>query len=243
MPNDEIHLEDKNAVGGLDRLVTNVSLAIVAVFPTFAACLVTPWKLVPQLTADEPDGRQGYWLSPGAYFPICLTVMLLLAATLTNDATLASNGGAIGPKMAMNVATAASNGDLWGTISILAPLYFIAILAGVMGRVVRRWAGPWWTLRTSMRAAFYQMTTSISWIILSSAIIDQVAVSMGNHTLSSTLYALNSAVIFGTAFWIYFWFLKRGGNLSIRLAALLGATILIMIGLFVALLNIIIRAL
>lgn len=243
MPNDEIHLEDKTAVGGLDRLVTNVSLAIVAVFPTFATCLVMPWKLVPQLTADEPNGRQGYLLSPGAYFPICLTVMLLIAAALTTDATLARNAGTIGPKMAMNIATTASDGDLWGTISILAPLYFIAIPAGVMGLVIQKWSGSWWTLRTSMRAAFYQMTTSISWIILSSATIDQITVSTGNQNLSATLYPLNSIVIVGSAFWIYFWFLKRGGDLSIRLSALLGATILIMIGLFVGLLNIVLSAL
>jgi hypothetical protein len=242
MSNDEIHLEDKNAVGGLDRLVTNVSLAIVAAFPTFAICIVKPWKLVPQLTADEPDGRQGYLLSPGAYFPIGLTIMLLIASALTNEETLAGNGGVVGPRMAVDIAEAAAAGNVWKTVSILAPLYFIAIIAGVVGKGLTRWVGPWWTLRTSMRAAFYQMTTSISWIILSSAAIDLIGAWTDIPGLWRILYTLNTIPIFGIALWMYFWFFKRGGNHSTLRASVLAVAMLIFIIAFVSGTNVILAS-
>jgi len=237
MSGPQIDLEDKNAIGGLDRIVTHISLAIVATFPTFVACIFTPWRLIPQLTIEEPDGRQGYLLSPGAYFPIGLTIMLLIASALTNEDTLASNGGTIGPRMAVDVAEAASAGNLWKTLSIIAPLYFIAILAGVAGKALTRWAGPWWTLKTSMRAAFYQMTTSISWIILSSAVIDLIGVSTDIPGLWHLLYQVNTIPIFGIALWMYFWFFKRGGNQSTLRAILLSCAIIGMIGAMVVATN------
>lgn len=242
MSGPQINLEDKNAIGGLDRIVTHISLAIVATFPTFAACIVTPWRLVPQLTIEEPDGRQGYLLSPGAYFPIGLTIMLLIASALTNEDTLASNGGTIGPRMAVDVAEAATAGNLWKTLSIIAPLYFIAILAGVAGKGLTRWAGPWWTLRTSMRAAFYQMTTSISWIILSSAVIDLISVSTDIPGIGGFLYDLNNIPIFGIALWMYFWFFKRGGDHSTFRAILLAGAMLAFIAVMVVGSNLLIAA-
>lgn len=233
MEADKVDLESVNAIGGLDRLVTNISLAIVSVFPTFITAVAQPWKLVPQLTQDIPEGRRGYLLSPGAYFPICLTVMLLIAALFATEATLASNGGAIGPGMAIAVAEAASSGNLWRTISILAPLYFIAVIAGVAAQIVRPLAGPWWSIRVSLRAALYQMTTSIAWIILSSAAIDLISVSQPGTRLGAQLYSINEFFIFGIALWIYFCFLKWGGKLSTLRAALLSICILGFIGLIV----------
>lgn len=233
MKEDDVDLESRNAIGGLDRLVTNISLAIVSVFPTFGVAILQPWKLVPQLASNPPDGRSGYLLSPGAYFPICLTVMLLIAALFATEETLASNGGAIGPGMAIAVAEAASSGNLWRTISILAPLYFIAVIAGVAAQIIRPFAGSWWTMRVSLRAALYQMTTSIGGIILSSAVIDLISVSNPGTGIGGQLYAMNEFIIFGMAWWIYFCFLKWSGKLSTLRALILSACILGFVALIV----------
>ncbi|MEC7289898.1 MAG: hypothetical protein VXW22_07415 [Pseudomonadota bacterium] len=201
-------LEDKNAIGGLDRLITNVALAVIAVFPTLGAAFVMPWKLAPLLSSDEPDGRKSMLLSPGAFLPLSLTVILLFAATVSTSETVASNGGAIGPGLAVDVAQAASEGDLWRTVSLIAPIYILAIVIAVLSQLLRRWIGSWWTLRTALRAAFYQVAVTVCWIIVSSSIIDAYRVATNNHEVGRLLYDLNSIPIFGISLWLFFWFFQ-----------------------------------
>lgn len=220
----DVNMEEKNAVGGLDRLVTNVALAAVAAFPTLGAAIATPWKLVPLLASDEPDGRRGMLLSPGAFLPMGLAAVLLLAAMVTTSEMAASNGGAIGPGLAIAVATAAGNGDIWKAASLIAPIYILATSIAVLSQLLRRWAGDWWTLRTSLRAAFYQTGMAVCWIILSSAAIDAYRVSTANNEVGQLLYSLNTVPIFGLSVWMYFWFFRCGGEMSNIRAGVLACT-------------------
>lgn len=227
--------EDKNAIGGLDRLVTNVALAAIAVFPTLGAAIFSPWKLTPLLSSDEPDGHKSMLLSPGAFLPLGLTVVLLLAASVSTSETVASNGGAIGPGLAVAVASAAGEGDLWRTVSLIAPIYALAIAIAVISQLVRRWAGTWWTLRTALRASFYQVGVTVCWIVLSSAAIDAYRVYTSNHEMGQLLYNLNSVPIFGLTVWLYFWFFQQGGKTSklkagLLSVAMMGLTLVLAIG-------------
>ncbi|MEQ9506698.1 MAG: hypothetical protein RLO80_10550 [Hyphomonas sp.] len=222
----DVELEDKNAVGGLDRLVTNLGLAAIAVLPTLAAAIATPWKLAPLVAADEPDGQRGMLLTPGAFLPMGLTVVLLLAAMVTTSETVASNGGAIGPGLAVAVAAAAGEGDLWKTLSLIAPIYFLAVSIAVLAQLLRRPAGDWWTMRTSLRAAFYQVGATVCWIILTSAAIDAYRVSTGNSEMGNLLYRLNSIPIFLLTLWVYFWFFRHGASASYRRSAVLALAML-----------------
>lgn len=230
----DVDMEEKNAVGGIDRLVTNVALAAVAVFPTLMTAVATPWKLVPQLGSDEPDGKRGILLSPGAFLALGTTVVLLCAAAIATSETVASNTGAIGPGLALAVANAASEGNVPKTISLIAPIYILAISIGVLAQLLRRCVGAWWTLRISMRAAFYQIGVTVCWIILSSAAIDAIRVSTGSNEIGSLLYSLNSLPIFGLSAWMYFWFFRRGGEMQYWRALTLSAAMLVITLGFVA---------
>ncbi|MFK7863629.1 MAG: hypothetical protein AB8B95_05300 [Pseudohongiellaceae bacterium] len=218
-------LNDKNLIGGLDRLVTSVALAVIAVFPTMAAAIVSPWKLSPLLVANEPTGQKQFLLSPGAFFPLSLTVVFLMAASVSTSATIESNGGAIGPGLTADVAAAVSEGDIWKTVSLIVPIYVLAIVTSVLSLVVRKWAGPWWTLRTALRAAFYSVSVTVCWIILTSAAIDSYRVYSGNGEMGSFLYNLNTVPIFGLSLWMYFWFFQLDGAASKKKSAVLASSV------------------
>ena len=75
----EVDVEEKNLVGGLDRLIINVGVAIMAVIPTFFYSILLPKKLGPLLSGDtEPDGRRGMLLGPGVFFFLTTILTCLL---------------------------------------------------------------------------------------------------------------------------------------------------------------------
>lgn len=224
MSGPSIDLEDRNPLGGLDRLATGIGLAVIAVFPTLGAAIAQPWKLAPLLVADEPTGRRGMILAPGAYFVLSLAVILILVGSLVTPEIVRSNGGVIGPRLALEVSNAAQEGDVWKTLSRIAPIFILALCFGVLGRLLTRWAGPWWDLRVSLRASFYAIATAICWIILSSLAIDAIGLGIIDRALKQQLYTINTVPILLLPIWVYFWCFKSGGNLPTRKAlALTGA--------------------
>ncbi len=217
----DVDLGQRNIIGGLDRIVTNLGLALVAAVVTLFVAIVQPWRLARLLESDEPEGRDGVLLSPGAYLPLSLAIVLIAAATVTTAETLEANQGFIGPTLAVAVATAIGEGDLWKTLSIVLPIYGYAVCFGVVGVLLTRWAGPWWTLRTSLRAAFYQLATVICWIVLSSAAIDAVRATGAHDGTWRLLYMLNTIPIVGLSLWMYFWFFESDDATSTGRAVLL----------------------
>lgn len=220
----DVDVEDRNLIGGIDRLVTNFALAILAVVPTLAITLMQPWKLAPQLGQFEKDGRQGMLLSPGVFIALSLTITLLISAMLATPDTLARNHSLIGPDLALRVASAAEEGNIWKTVSIIAPIYLFAVLIGAVGSLLKRWAGPDWSLLASLRASFYAIAALVSWIVLSSAIIDLILTRSGTTDQLHGLYALNAVPILFIPFWV-FTGLFRGLGLAWIRSCLLGLAI------------------
>lgn len=219
--NDRIEIEKNNALGGLDRFVTNIALAIVSVFPTFAIGIIQPWRLAPLLVNDEPEGRKGLLLSPGTFFVIALTVVLILVAAVSTEETLAYNGSLIGPDWAVSVASTAAEGNIWKTLSKITPVFLTAICLGVAGLSLRKWAGPWWTLRVSIRAAFYIVTILVCYLISVSAIFDPITVHLNKPEISKTVYKVLAPTLPLLIIWMYFWFFKSDPETSTKKAALL----------------------
>ncbi|MEM7005858.1 MAG: hypothetical protein AAF498_08245 [Pseudomonadota bacterium] len=215
MSGPDIDLEKSNAIGGLDRLVTNFALSVIAVLPTFGAALFTPWHLAPLLERDDPDGRDGLLLSPGAFLPLSLLVALIVASMLIPSDALEFDRSFIGPGLAVSVSAAISDGDIWKTVSLIMPIYAVTILLGLLGMVLKRWAGDWWTLRTSLRASFYVTATMTCWIILYSTSINILRAAIENDRLVSTIYSLNSVPVLAICFWVYFWMFRAGGSHSL----------------------------
>jgi len=103
MSGPSLDLEKPNVIGGLDRLVTNFAMSAIAVVPTFFVCIAKPWRLSPLLDKDDPDGRTGMLLAPGAFFPLALMVSFIIAALLATPETINTNGSYIGPDLAAAV--------------------------------------------------------------------------------------------------------------------------------------------
>lgn len=232
--NDEIEIEKRSVIGGLDRFVTNIALAIVSVFPTFAIGIVQPWRLTPLIVNDEPEGRNGALLSPGAFFVVGLTVVLVIAAVLSTEETLAWNGSLIGPDWAVSVASTAAEGNIWKTVSKITPVFLVAVFWGVIGGIFKKWVGSWWTLRVSIRAAFYFVTILVSYAILMSAVFDAITVHLNKPEVSQFAYKVLPLTVVFFISWFYFWVFKSDDNMSGKRAFVLstGMSILLLTILF-----------
>lgn len=229
MSGPDIDTNEKNAVGGLDKFVLNVALVALSVFPTLFVLIATPWRMAPLLLTQEPDGRRGMLLGPGVFFVASITVVMLAAGLFATPETIESNSGLIGPAYSKNVSTAVAAGDAWRVAALIGPIYALAVIFGAFASTFRRFIGPSWTIVASLRASFYQMAASISWILVSSTIIDATGVAIGSQ-LSQQLYAVNAAAILALPIWQYFWFFKRTGDLSATRALGLAVLMIVVIG-------------
>ena len=121
----------------------------------------------------------------------------------------------------MSVQSAASKGDIWKIVATVMPLYGASIYIGLLGVTLKRWTHQAWTLRVSLRAAFYVMAVLISWIILTTAVIDLIWLKTGKNDIFQTSFLFVTIPALGFFFWIYFWFFRNDGAVSkIRSAAL-----------------------
>ena len=214
MVEENVDLEKSNAIGGLDRITTNIAIALISVFPTFFVSIATPWRLVPLITEDEPRGRSGYLIAPGAYLPLAILVTLLGAAVAAN-AEIASNSGAfLGPNLALSVQSAVAEGNIWQVVSTALPIYVFAVVVGAFGGINRILIGRDWSKRRSLRSTFYVVGTVISFILIATALIDFLRFSVEYTEAAMLLLAFVPAPIIGIILWMYVWFFRVHSNSS-----------------------------
>jgi len=214
MSGPSLDLEKPNVIGGLDRLVTNFAMSAIAVVPTFFVCIAKPWRLSPLLDKDDPDGRTGMLLAPGAFFPLALMVSFIIAALLATPETINTNGSYIGPDLAVAVQSAASKGDVWKIIATIMPIYGMTVFIGLLAMTLKPWVGQHWTLRVSLRAGFYIIGVLTSWMILVTAVGDLIQLSTGSYKTASLIYKIVIVPTLGSVFWMYFWFFNNNGSVS-----------------------------
>ena len=82
MDDTDIDLSDKNIVGGLDRFVIWVGLAVIAVLPTLFIVLFMPWRAAGLVAGEKPEGREGYILGPGVFFVVAVMSSVLLSSAI-----------------------------------------------------------------------------------------------------------------------------------------------------------------
>lgn len=226
MDEPSLEIEKPNAVGTLDRITTNVAIALIGVVPTFLTCIVAPWRLTDLLKRDAPEGRSGMLLAPGAFFPLSLLASMIAGALLTTPEIASNNGAFLGPNLALSIQSAVSEGNVWRTVGIIMPIYAFAVLAGALGALLKGRAHPDWNLRVSLRAAFYVVGVFVSWVILSTAAIDIVRASTKNYQLVQTLTMFVTLPALGVIVWIYFWFFRNGGAISLIRSGILSAAMM-----------------
>lgn len=241
MSGPSLDLEKPNVIGGLDKLVTNFAMSAIAVIPTFFTCIVMPWRLAPLLERDDPDGRMGMLLAPGAYFPLALMVSFISAAMLATPETINYNGSFIGPDLAVSVQSAAAAGDVWKIIATIMPVYGTAVTYGLLGLVIKPLTQSGWTLRVSLRAAFYVVATLVSWLILVTAVVDLLRFSTGNLNIGSAIYPVVMVPTVAFIPWVYFWFFRKSAPHSITRSIILGLSMLGIIFVIIGITDLLIR--
>lgn len=177
----EVDLEEKNLVGGLDRLIINVGVAIMAVIPTFFYSILSPKKLGPLLSGDtEPDGRRGMLLGPGVFFFLTTILTMLILNLLRPEASAESS--TVETDVASSAVREASysfgaklgqiqrgiyenlvDGNIWSAIVFAVPIYLFAVYLGVIGGIIFNRVSDKWTYKDSMGAGLYVIA---SWILL-----------------------------------------------------------------------------
>jgi hypothetical protein len=224
----ELDTNQKNIIGAIDKFAENIALAALSVFPTFYNLIVKPWHLAPLLINQEPDGRKGMLLGPGVFFIFAIALVMIGAGLFVTPEILKSNGGFLGPAYANRVSKAAADGEIWQVLSMMGPIYILAILFGTIARTFKHFIGPWWTLQTSIRAGFYVMGYSVVWIIASSMIIDPIGLIFGPD-ISRLLYMINNFPILLIPIWQLFWFVQENNDITKTRAAVIAVAMMALI--------------
>ena len=87
-------------------------------------------------------------------------------------------------------------------------------MLGLLGMILKPFAKQDWSLQTSIRAAFYVMGVLISWMLLTTAVIDLVQLKAENGKNMSFLYGFAVVPAIATFVWMYTGFFRQGGTIS-----------------------------
>lgn len=168
--------EERTAFGALDKLVVNGAMIAACVVPTMIIGLVTPWRLTPLITADEPTGRRGVILAPGLFFLVAIIGSVFLAGAAFTDAlsdpaitqteTIKKTATFFGTRDAMAVAQAVAQGEFTKVLLVIAPIFLLAVFSAVLSRSARPLLDERWTMQASIRAWLYFTGIAISFIFL-----------------------------------------------------------------------------
>jgi len=237
MSEPSLDLDKPSAVGTLDRITTNVAISLIAVVPTFVTCLIAPWRLAELLKRDDPEGRVGMLLSPGAFFALSLLVSMMVGALLTTPEIAQNDGSLLGPNLALTIQAAVTEGDVWKVVGAVLPIYVFAVLAGALGLVFKASIHADWTLRISLRAMFYVIGAFVSWVILAVSAIGVVRGLSDNVGLANNLAPITILPSLGLILWMYFWFFRKVGAISYFRSGVLAVAMFVLMAMTVVVLG------
>ncbi len=168
MDNFDLKLQEKDVLGGIDRLLINVGMAIIAFIPTYFILIFRPSRMAYMLSGEEPDGRKGLILGPGIMFVFSVLFTIGLAYILKDVAkvdvapTETVNNGPKGG----GIRTALSEGNFWRSIILTLPFYFVALLIGVIFQIVHLICGQKTNLTKAVGVGLYALSTFLPIIFL-----------------------------------------------------------------------------
>ena len=224
--NDNINIAEKNIIGAIDRLATNIALAGLAIIPSCLIVIFMPWRLTPIITDDQAEGRTGSLLAPGVFFPLTMVSSMVLLASIVPE--LASEAIEI-PTNVENAAEAPSDtksvtfiggddirlmaaawraGEIKQILLVFLPVFAVCVIASAATSWIRVLVGNWWTVRTAIRSGFYIYGALIGIASLSSLLISGLTLSNESNRLLSTIITFLFPAFF---LWCYFGLLKAGG--------------------------------
>ena len=159
----ELEPDEKNFVGNLDKAVVNFGLVCFAIFPTLLFLIFRPKAMVPLLRGERAEGREGLKLGPGITFVLAVLLLLIIGMVLRDPAAaeLAAEerGGAGGIRAAL------AEGNLWRSIILSLPLYFVALTLGLIVQTSHLIIRQKTDLRQAFGIGLYGLSTLMTLII------------------------------------------------------------------------------
>ena len=154
----DLDVEKKDVIGGLDRLLVNVGMSIIALFPTHYYLIFKPKILCPMLLGEEEDGREGLKLGPGVTFILSI-LFLLTMGFLFKDVGATNVDPEAVKKGGSGLRAAISEGNIWRSIVLSLPFYFAALVTGVIFFLTHRMFGVAANLAQSISIGLYMVST------------------------------------------------------------------------------------
>lgn len=154
----DLDVEEKDVIGGLDRLLVNIGMAIIALLPTYFYLIFRPKVLCPLLLGEEVDGRAGLKLGPGVTFILSILFLLTMGYLFKDMAAPDVDPEAV-KKGASRLREAISEGNIWRSIVLSLPFYFAALIIGLIFFLTHRLFGKTANLAQSISIGLYMIST------------------------------------------------------------------------------------
>lgn len=214
----DIDIEEKNLIGKMDRAIVNFGLVCIAIVPTYLYLIFRPKALVPLIRGEEPDARLGLKLGPGITFVFSILIILAfgylfrdLVAISTTEAN--STGGS-------GIRSAVADGNLWRSIILSLPIYFAALLLGVIIKLAHMIARKPANLAQTVAAGLYSLSTLLILVLP----VDMSSEYLQHEGLRANfIIAIVVLAFFVILPWQIFGFSKHGFGTSTRSAIAIAA--------------------
>lgn len=227
----DIEAEEKNVVGGIDRAIVNVGLVCLLIFPTYFLLIFRPKLFVPLLQGQAKDGRVGLKLGPGITFVLTILFILAVAyflrdATATPEAAETQSTGGSGIRQAL------AEGNLWRSIILSLPLYFIALMIGLFVQTLHLILRQKTDLRQAIGVGLYALSTFFVLLVPFGMVSEELELGGMRTNIAVTVFMIASMVIIP---WQIFSFSRHSfGNKIWGAALVAGLTVIL---LFVAIIG------
>nr|WP_281719626.1 hypothetical protein [Nitrosomonas nitrosa] len=174
----------------IDRTITRISLALIALFPTLLAVLLRPSQLRCRLNLDRNDDQSKFLLAPGPFFLLGMLSALIGASFMADRASGAVI--AIGEE----VAVAARAGQFWQIASVALPLFITAIVFGLVNFLVAQgWQLNTRSLASNLRAAQYGLLGILTIVFVAEPVSNLFGSGGNNMVFEPVVYVMVGAWI------------------------------------------------
>ncbi|MEO0466044.1 MAG: hypothetical protein AAF216_05840 [Pseudomonadota bacterium] len=231
MDDDDLDLNEKNVVGSIDRSIVNFGLVIVALVPTYFHLIFSPRKMVPLLRGEAIDGRQGLRLGPGITFIFTILVLLGVGFLFRNIGSPELVGVEPGEDSS-GMRSAVAEGNLWRSIVLSLPFYFMALFFGVVVHVSHLVAQKHTDIAQAIGIGLYVFSTLVLLIVPFGISLETIA---SETVRTGVLLVVFLVGFFAVLPWQLFSFSRHAFQNSAPAAAAVTALCLVLI--FIALIG------
>lgn len=160
----DLDIEHKNIFGGIDRLLVNAGMIIIAFIPTYFYLIFKPKTMSYMLRGEEPDGRESLRLGPGLTF--ILTLLFVIAVGHLTREMLAQPPNPERTEVTRKgIRMAVSEGNLWRSVILSFPFYLAALIFGCIIHISHRLCRKNSNLTQSVGIGLYTLSTLLLLIV------------------------------------------------------------------------------